>query len=820
MRKPVLIFIAVLFALFLITITSTMGGATSGSRVVITIHSMEAIDELEGFGDEPDLAIVAWVDEDLVIDNGPYNDQNYIVCEIVYSFYTEKSSFQFEMQVYEVDMFSDDEVDISSVVGGGSDDYSTASRGAAFVGTYNLGTKELTGDEYTMDGEWYVTNGEMDGSTSADENDGEVYFNIEVNNEARLISHSPEEETLTIEEGESLTFSVELEDDENDPITIFWYIDDYLYDDIGTSFEISSSPGSAGSYEILCFAFEGLETTPFVALLWDLIVNEYNFPPLSIISAPNTGDLLETIVFSASDSYDPDSNNLEYEWMIDGEYAGDTERLYHYFIVPGTHVILLKVTDGDKSDTASKSLDISDIDLPDPTDYILGIGTGEVETDYLYDLKMTNSWSLLVTQCEDYSYYLKAGLWFDFQVNHDGASVVSFSAVDAYARGFDLNCVLDSSTDVYSVEFKPTLYFSIEKRYTDGKAAEELLYAPLPLPSMTDADGDDSHIMIGSNKIYLWDSWVQIYSLDSVDSLGDVFEYDYTATLAEIDVLDLISSLASGIPSIRIVTTVLDIFLDIDLEFNLNINIWFSEDLIVFTSIDNIEASPDVNFWMPEKNTNEGGVESLEDGDVVYTALNTYMNSEIYGSMDIVVTFTYIPIISDFISFIFGKEQDEFRYSLLRTRSLYGDTKGLSVLGFIATVYEYELVVPTPTISEVKGTHVQMAWASGTPAVVEEYNIYLAQGQVPNTTTEALYNSVGGSKSSVEMTGLKEGKEYWVVVETVGVDGSSKTSQPVSFKTKRSSGDSPGFAGIEGVLTITMASAIMIIIARKKREAI
>lgn len=93
-----------------------------------------------------------------------------------------------------------DIADISAYPGGGPDNTNDFPRGAIFLRTYNLTTNEwapvdenndFLNTEYQYPFTWYITSGNYDGSTTWDENDATVWFNISAENRAPFPPEKP-----------------------------------------------------------------------------------------------------------------------------------------------------------------------------------------------------------------------------------------------------------------------------------------------------------------------------------------------------------------------------------------------------------------------------------------------------------------------------------------------------------------------------------------------------------------------------------------------------------------------------------------------------
>ena len=804
--------VGLLVALFLLLAppTTTSVEAASGARVVLTIYSIEALDELEGWGDQADFGIIVWVDNEVVMQRGPFDGMDYVIVNGDYPFYCSGSTFDLEMHVYEVDVFDNDEADISGASGRGYDDYTIPSRGAKFIVTYDVSTGELTGDPYEVDGEWLVTSGELDGSTGSDENDAEVYFKIEVNREPILEGQSPSGDKVTIEEGQDLEFSVDVTDAEGDELDYVWYIDDKEHLDRGDEFGVTTPTGSAGTYIISCDVYEGNNEFPVITVAWELIVNEFNFPPKALLEGPTSGEVFETLVFSGTYSFDPDDTDIYYEWSIDGDYASDLVDLHTLFLESGVHTVELTVSDDEKSSTATLEVTISDTTMPEAIMEIVNRGTGTLTTDYEYLLRSTQSWSIQITECDSYGYFLTLGLWYEYRMEHEGTAEAYYLVVDGTSGDFDLQTMLEASEDLYSVDFKPTLFVQIEKRYYDGRTTEFPIQAPMPLPTMEDIDGDGTNVGIGGYTIYLWDSWVEIYSQDGTDTFGDVFEYNYTATLASINILELVKSLDPIVPGISFVASILDLFIDVELEFNLNVDIWFSEDLVYFRDMKILEHCSVLNFYEPEETTVDS-VNGLNQGDTVYSGVYSYMDADVYGSVDLSVTFDFSSIIQDFINFLFGTDIKEFSFNLLEGETISGSTESFTLTEHAFTVRQAELTEPSPIVQAAGRENVSLEWIKSSDVIAEEYRVYVVADQPPVVGVHNPMAIVTAPDYQVVLENLEPGTEYWVVVEAIGVDDSSKVSNPISFRTEEEE-TSGGLGGTSVIIGGIIAGVLVVVV--------
>ena len=76
----------------------------------------------------------------------------------------------------------------------------------------------------------------------------------------------------------------------------------------------------------------------------DVIVNQ---KPIANIVFPDKGYINEIITFSASRSYDPDDDPLEYYWSFGDGETSSRETVNHAYAYPGDYIVTLEVTDSD-----------------------------------------------------------------------------------------------------------------------------------------------------------------------------------------------------------------------------------------------------------------------------------------------------------------------------------------------------------------------------------------------------------------------------------------------------------------------------------------
>ena len=142
------------------------------------------------------------------------------------------TEIEIKLELKERDLMLDDIADISGHQGGGADNTEDfdSHRGAVFMCTYNIENevwhpRDENNDYVMIDDdnnvEWYKTSGNFDGSTTVDENDATVWFNVFVENREPYAPEKPQGPT----EGDvfrTYVFKTRCEDPDGDRIQFGW----------------------------------------------------------------------------------------------------------------------------------------------------------------------------------------------------------------------------------------------------------------------------------------------------------------------------------------------------------------------------------------------------------------------------------------------------------------------------------------------------------------------------------------------------------------------------------------------------------------------
>jgi plastocyanin len=171
--------------------------ADSTATISITIYRILKIDEIENawlVQGEADWFYHVGVSEDggntFIWQHSTepiqQNKDDLIVNEIHTFSGIKSATLTIAIMLCEDDVGSSDIADISSDSSGGTDFVadsiqppSTGWYGGTYIGYYNLKTNKLSGDTIYVEEGYHKTSGDYDGSTSIDQNDAAVWFNIE-----------------------------------------------------------------------------------------------------------------------------------------------------------------------------------------------------------------------------------------------------------------------------------------------------------------------------------------------------------------------------------------------------------------------------------------------------------------------------------------------------------------------------------------------------------------------------------------------------------------------------------------------------------------
>ena len=230
--------------------------------------------------------------------------------------------------LYEDDVLGHDTADISS-------------SGTAFDCTYNLATNELGGDETVIDGDYYKTSGDYDGSLQTDENDANLWFAIFDNYDAPVANAGKNQSVYT---GEKVNFDGSLSTaSEGSSIVRFeWdFENDGVIDAEGENTSYTYNQKGAQTCRLVVTDSIGVmtEDTCLVNVLNRSPKAEFTFAP----SNPSIQDELNITDASS----DPDGPITLWFWDFGDETNSTLQSPSHTFSQKGEWQVTLTVTDND-----------------------------------------------------------------------------------------------------------------------------------------------------------------------------------------------------------------------------------------------------------------------------------------------------------------------------------------------------------------------------------------------------------------------------------------------------------------------------------------
>ena len=219
-----------------------------------------------------------------------------------------------------------------------------------------------------------------------------------------IIKEYPTNDSITV--GLQVICQLQISDPDNDIMNISWY-----ENSTGSwHYIITTALVHSGTYPWPYLLATGYSTTYY----WRVIVNdgncpsitatyhfttapkpsappsppippeEQNQPPIAKITGPNNAYENETMVFYATDSYDPDGNITGYQWDFENDGLFETgwmeeALITHSYSHPGNYTILLQVKDNDGTiATASHTITIIQLVFP------LKLPIPQINSSYYY----------------------------------------------------------------------------------------------------------------------------------------------------------------------------------------------------------------------------------------------------------------------------------------------------------------------------------------------------------------------------------------------------------------------------------------------------
>jgi len=374
MKKCRIVNLLILICLsFLFLNFPTTKATDTKPTIWIKIHRIEGIDDIEGWLEGgPDWYYVINVFDgavfqtftistlmgDGLVDNthsftlSNYPSDDIIALPVGFNGGPSSTSTVFYITLLESDWGTDEVADISSnslVVE--SDQRIPAPVGAVYWGCYNFETNSLSGDSTYFEEGYYKTSGDYDGSTSTDENDADLWFNIWDNyNVPKAVAGVD----LFCYVGEKVNF-----DGSGSSASIGSSISKYEWD-----FESDGGIDAEGART--SFTFPKKEIYTVTLMVTDsigntdsetLTVTVGNKPPIpSFTFSPNEPTIRDKIHFYDT-SEDPDGTLASWYWNFGDGHTSTIKDPTHDYLDKGSYTVTLRVTDDDgNSDSITKIL--------------------------------------------------------------------------------------------------------------------------------------------------------------------------------------------------------------------------------------------------------------------------------------------------------------------------------------------------------------------------------------------------------------------------------------------------------------------------------
>lgn len=178
-----------------VVFTPSVSAAENLPTVWVKVYRIQAVDNIENFLESSsDWRYTITVSDGETLKTRDFkcpSNNDDIVLDRADSFTNIKNQdVSVSISLYEDDLLGAETADISSL-------------GTSFDCTYNLASNELGGDDTIMEGEYYKTSGDYDGSTQTDENDANLWFTIFDNYDAPAANAGEDQTAYT---GEKVNF--------------------------------------------------------------------------------------------------------------------------------------------------------------------------------------------------------------------------------------------------------------------------------------------------------------------------------------------------------------------------------------------------------------------------------------------------------------------------------------------------------------------------------------------------------------------------------------------------------------------------------------
>jgi len=327
-----------LFAVLLnvVVFTPSVSAAENLPTVWVKVYRIQAVDTIENVPESgADWRYTITVSDGETLKTRdfkcPQNNDN-IVLDRADSFTDIKNQDVFvTISLYEDDLTGAETADISST-------------GTSFSCTYNLASNELGGDDTIIEGEYYKTSGDYDGSTQTDENDANLWFTIFDNYDAPAANAGKDQSVPT---GEEVNFDGSLSTaSEGSSIVKFeWdFENDGVIDAEGENTSYTYNQKGTQTCRLIVTDSIGVTSED------TCIVNILNRRPMAEFTFSPSDPTIQDQVNITDTSSDPDGSITSWLWNFGDGATSRFKNPSHTFTQKGEWQITLTVTDNDRAE--------------------------------------------------------------------------------------------------------------------------------------------------------------------------------------------------------------------------------------------------------------------------------------------------------------------------------------------------------------------------------------------------------------------------------------------------------------------------------------
>jgi PKD repeat protein len=260
----------------------------------------------------------------------------------------------------------------------------------------------------------------------------------------------------------------------------------------GTSYDINIE----GNYGYIADGFEGMCIVELSGQsiekekLYTDSSRDVNLPPKVFIEV--TGDRLagdyfqieNPVYFDARKSFDPNGDELDYLWSINGDEYSDEEYFSYYFDKPGDYEVKLVVSDGMESSEATSTIMVAEMNLP-----IIPSIQHDFKVEIEYTLVNNSAESLKDIEC-----FMRAPqTYYPFQIIND------------------LSPNISNTDELFDNNWNSLIHFQFENELTEGESLTASVEADVTLYEFNYKDIDSDDLSYDED-----DEDLKIYTIDDL----------------------------------------------------------------------------------------------------------------------------------------------------------------------------------------------------------------------------------------------------------------------------------------------------------------